>query len=101
MGCATLQDDGTIDLRKDVGKVGEVSARLGLTEMAGRRGMIQLRWATFGAPSQINAQPHLDSDDDLVGAHNGKVSSCWLLTAHLASTIVVGRRDRTNSPWGR
>jgi len=41
--------------------------------MTGRRGMIQLRWATFGSPSPANAQPHLDSDGDLVGAHNGNV----------------------------
>jgi glucosamine--fructose-6-phosphate aminotransferase (isomerizing) len=73
VGCATLQDDRTIDLRKDVGKVDDVAAREGFASMAGRRGMVQLRWATFGAPSQVNAQPHLDSDGDLVGAHNGNV----------------------------
>ncbi len=73
VGCATLRDDATIDLRKDVGKVDEVAARLELTEMVGRRGIVQLRWATFGAPSRVNAQPHLDSDGDLVGAHNGNV----------------------------
>ena len=44
-----------------------------LAEMTGQRGITQLRWATFGAPSQINAQPHLDSDGDMVGAHNGNV----------------------------
>ncbi len=73
VGCATLRGDGTIDLRKDVGKVDEVSKRLGFTQMVGSRGIIQLRWATFGAPSQVNAQPHVDSDGDLVGAHNGNV----------------------------
>jgi len=73
VGCATLHDDETIDLRKDVGRVDDVAARLRFAEMAGRRGMLQLRWATFGAPSQANAQPHLDSDGDLVGAHNGNV----------------------------
>ena len=73
VGCATLRDDGTVDLRKDVGKVEEVAARLRLAEMVGRWGIVQLRWATFGAPSQANAQPHLDSDGDLVGAHNGNV----------------------------
>jgi len=73
VGCATLQDDGAVDLRKDVGKVDQVAARLKLSEMVGRRGIVQLRWATFGAPSQVNAQPHLDSDGDLVGAHNGNV----------------------------
>ena len=41
--------------------------------MSGKRGILQLRWATFGNPSQANAQPHLDSDGDLVGAHNGNV----------------------------
>jgi glucosamine--fructose-6-phosphate aminotransferase (isomerizing) len=73
VGCATLRDDGTIDLRKDVGKVDDVSRRLQFAEMVGRRGIVQLRWATFGAPSQVNAQPHLDSDGDMVGAHNGNV----------------------------
>jgi len=73
VGCATLHADGAVDLRKDVGKVNDVAARLNLAEMAGRRGIVQLRWATFGAPSQVNAQPHLDSDGDLVGAHNGNI----------------------------
>jgi glucosamine--fructose-6-phosphate aminotransferase (isomerizing) len=41
--------------------------------MSGQRGITQLRWATFGEPSQVNAQPHFDSDGDLVGAHNGNV----------------------------
>ncbi len=73
VGCATLSETGAIDLRKDVGKIEQVATRLGLTDMVGRRGMVQLRWATFGAPSQVNAQPHLDSDGDMVGAHNGNV----------------------------
>ncbi len=73
VGCATLREDGTIDLRKDAGKIDETAARLRFAEMVGRRGITQLRWATFGAPSQVNAQPHLDSDGDLVGAHNGNV----------------------------
>jgi glucosamine--fructose-6-phosphate aminotransferase (isomerizing) len=73
VGCATIAADGTIDLRKDVGCVDDVSARLGFAAMHGLRGITQLRWATFGAPSYENAQPHLDSDGDLVGAHNGNV----------------------------
>jgi glucosamine--fructose-6-phosphate aminotransferase (isomerizing) len=73
VGCATLRDDGPIDLRKDVGRVEEVAEQLKFAEMVGSRGIVQLRWATFGAPSQVNAQPHLDSDGDLVGAHNGNV----------------------------
>ena len=73
VGCATLHDDATITLRKDVGKIDEVANRLNFSEMTGNRGIVQLRWATFGAPSTENSQPHLDSDGDLVGAHNGNV----------------------------
>jgi glucosamine--fructose-6-phosphate aminotransferase (isomerizing) len=72
VGAATISGD-KIDLRKDVGRVDEVAAKYNLAEMTGRRGITQLRWATFGEPSQVNAQPHLDSDGDLVGAHNGNV----------------------------
>ncbi|HAD06252.1 MAG TPA: glutamine--fructose-6-phosphate transaminase (isomerizing) [Anaerolineaceae bacterium] len=72
VGAATISGN-RIDLRKDVGKVDEVAARYNFAEMTGSRGITQLRWATFGAPSQVNAQPHLDSDGDLVGAHNGNV----------------------------
>ena len=72
VGAATLSD-GQIDLRKDVGKVDAVAETYNFAEMRGQRGITQLRWATFGAPSQVNAQPHLDSDGDMVGAHNGNV----------------------------
>lgn len=73
VGCATLDSNGAIDLRKDVGKVDAVAARLDFAAMTGVRGMVQLRWATFGVPSQVNAQPHLDSAGGMVGAHNGNV----------------------------
>lgn len=90
VGCATIHADGTIDLRKDVGKVDEVASRLGFGEMKGSRGILQLRWATFGAPSQVNSQPHLDSDGDLVGAHNGNVvNNVELREQFIAEGMVV------------
>jgi glutamine---fructose-6-phosphate transaminase (isomerizing) len=73
VGCATINKIGTIDLRKDVGKVEDVAPRLNFSEMSGSRGIVQLRWATFGSPSQVNSQPHLDTKGMMVGAHNGNV----------------------------
>jgi glutamine---fructose-6-phosphate transaminase (isomerizing) len=73
VGCATISGSGEVDLRKDVGKVEDVSRELNFKEMTGNRGMAQLRWATFGAPSIVNAQPHFDSGKTMVGAHNGNV----------------------------
>ncbi len=72
VGVATLSGT-TIDLRKDTGRVDEVAKKYHIADMTGSRGIAQLRWATFGEPSQVNAQPHLDSDGDMVGAHNGNV----------------------------
>jgi len=72
VGAATISGD-KIDLRKDVGKVETVAQKYNFAEMRGQRGITQLRWATFGEPSQVNSQPHIDSDGDMVGAHNGNV----------------------------
>lgn len=72
VGAATISGS-RIDLRKDKGRVDDVAQKYNFAEMTGQRGITQLRWATFGEPSQVNSQPHLDSDGDMVGAHNGNV----------------------------
>ena len=72
VGVATVSQD-RIHLRKDKGKFDEVAVKLRLNEMRGSKGIAQLRWATFGAPSKLNAQPHLDCDEDLCAAHNGNI----------------------------
>lgn len=73
VGIATIHADGNIDLRKDAGKVSQVAEKYNFNEMVGTRGILQLRWATFGEPSLVNSQPHLDSEGLMVGAHNGNV----------------------------
>lgn len=65
--------DGTIDLRKDVGEIEEVNKKYKFEELQGRKGIAQLRWATFGPPSQKNSQPHFDCTKTMVGAHNGNI----------------------------
>jgi glucosamine--fructose-6-phosphate aminotransferase (isomerizing) len=92
VGAATFRD-GTIDLRKDVGKVDAVAARHGFAEMRGSRGIAQLRWATFGEPSQVNAQPHLDSDGAMAGAHNGNVVNNAELRAEFATEGMTVRSE--------
>lgn len=93
VGAATIHTDGVIDLRKDVGKVDAVAQRHNFAEMRGQRGILQLRWATFGNPSQVNAQPHLDSDGDLVGAHNGNVVNNAELRRQFADEGMTVRSD--------
>ena len=93
VGAATLPQEGKIDLRKDAGKVQDVAEKYNFKEMSGDRAILQLRWATFGAPSQINSQPHLDSDGDLVGAHNGNVVNNVELMAEFKAEGMVVRSE--------
>ncbi len=72
VGIATVHKSRIL-LRKDKGRIEEVAEKLRLAEMPGHKGIAQLRWATFGAPSKINAQPHFDCDKDIAGAHNGNI----------------------------
>ncbi len=89
VGVATISGS-TIDLRKDAGRVEDVAAKYNLADMTGTRGITQLRWATFGEPSQVNSQPHLDSDGDMVGAHNGNVvNNVELRKQFMAEGLVV------------
>lgn len=61
------------ELRKEAGKIDEVNRKLHFEEMKGYKGIVQLRWATFGPPCQKNAQPHYDCSGELIGAHNGNI----------------------------
>lgn len=73
VGCGIIRQDGSTELKKDAGRVGEVDSKYGLSELCGVRGIMQLRWATFGVPNQRNAQPHYDCDCNMIGAHNGNI----------------------------
>ncbi|MHA1613726.1 MAG: glutamine--fructose-6-phosphate transaminase (isomerizing), partial [Candidatus Thorarchaeota archaeon] len=72
VGVAAVSN-GVVDLRKDVGTVDEVDKLLGLSQMRGDRGIAQLRWATYGAPTKVNAQPHFGCEEVFFGAHNGNL----------------------------
>jgi len=93
VGCATISRNGLITLKKDVGKIDEVAPRLDFKIMSGSRGIVQLRWATFGVPSQANSQPHLDSNGSMVGAHNGNVVNNYELRQQFIDEGMIVRSD--------
>jgi glucosamine--fructose-6-phosphate aminotransferase (isomerizing) len=75
---AIAQGEGLeIAIAKGVGAPSKVIAPLGITKMAGSILCGQVRWATFGAVDDKNAQPHLVRCKTLFyGAHNGNVTNC-------------------------
>ena len=72
-GFATFKKDGTATLLKGPGKLEDVVSKFNIISMEGSRGIIQLRWATFGEPNEANSQPHYDCDKNIIGAHNGNI----------------------------
>src|SRR4029077_1425314 len=75
---AAIQGDGEeVTLRKGVGAPSIMVDELGITQLAGRAFCGQVRWATFGAVTEENSQPHVvRCKAFLYGAHNGNVTNC-------------------------
>jgi glucosamine 6-phosphate synthetase-like amidotransferase/phosphosugar isomerase protein len=84
---AAIQGDGEdVALAKGVGAPSVMVHDLGITRMRGRAFCGQVRWATFGAVTNENSQPHVvRCKSFLYGAHNGNVTNCDDLKAWLGS----------------
>src|SRR3989338_7476542 len=63
-------DNNQIQLKKGKGRVDEVNQRLNFESMAGSIGISQTRWATHGKPSDSNAHPFIDNNNEFALVHN-------------------------------
>lgn len=76
---------GKIELRRDAGKLSQLSALVKDHPLHGNIGIGHTRWATHGEPSARNAHPHLGATGRVVVVHNGIVENFLELRAELAS----------------
>ena len=84
VGFATIHE-GSINVRKDRGKIDEVVSNLKMTEMPGAIGVGHTRWATHGAPMMVNAHPHTDCRGQVAVVHNGVIENFQELKEELLS----------------
>ncbi len=95
-GIAVVQN-GKILLRKHVGGIANLENLIGDDPMTSGTGIGHTRWATHGAPSDLNAHPHLNGDGTIAVVHNGIIENYVELKEMLVRDHGVVFRSETDT----
>ncbi len=74
-GLAIVQADGTIGVRREVGKLAGLVELVAAEPVSGQVGIGHTRWATHGEPSRRNAHPHVGLTGQVAVVHNGIIEN--------------------------
>jgi glucosamine--fructose-6-phosphate aminotransferase (isomerizing) len=81
-GVAVVNGKG-IEVAKEAGRLSKLEHALRSYTPSGSVGIAHTRWATHGAPTRVNAHPHVSCDAKIAVVHNGIIENAAALKERL------------------
>jgi glucosamine--fructose-6-phosphate aminotransferase (isomerizing) len=88
-----VQHGNDIHCYRAVGRIVELERKLNGVETKGSVGIAHTRWATHGEPSEVNAHPHRDHDENVFVIHNGIIENFLSLKHRLEKQGITFRSE--------